>query len=260
MLKPLSLLAARKLQESFQGAISAAHSAHQEFRGKPAVLIPETIDGVKHALQLAQALGQTLFVRSGNQNSSSDRTRAPGLLLSMEKFDQIKVFAQQVQVGAAATVTALSKTLAQRGLFLPLGDKGGQSLASALFELGQSPFLRSRKGLPTLREVVTKAEILPTEGAQAGVPTVVEGAALEAVLSGQRAAVLTSMTFDADPSTHDFADRWARLLSVQYQRGGFEKLCNAVKPAPPRLGFRKRCSRRGLCRSLSKRGKVQAQA
>jgi FAD/FMN-containing dehydrogenase len=165
MLQQLSMAAAEQLRAGFGGIIARSHAAQAEFREAAAVLMPNTVEQVQSALKLAQAAGQTLFVRSGSQMRGGERTRAPGLTLSMENFNQIETAAKQLTVGAAATVGALARTLAQRGLYLPLGDQGSQSIAAALLERGLSPLLRSGKPQRSLAELLTAAQVVVSPNA-----------------------------------------------------------------------------------------------
>ncbi len=71
----LTIKAARDLQSSFKGRITSWHEAQAEFRGKPTVLIPESIEDVERALRLAQAANRRVFVRSGRSISATDVTK-----------------------------------------------------------------------------------------------------------------------------------------------------------------------------------------
>ena len=71
----LTIKAARDLQSSFKGRITSWHEAQAEFRGKPIVLIPESVEDVERALRLAQAANRRVFVRSGRSISAIDVTK-----------------------------------------------------------------------------------------------------------------------------------------------------------------------------------------
>ena len=177
----LTLKAARDLQSSFKGRITSSHEAHAEFRGKPTVLIPESIEDVERALRLAQAANRRVFVRSGRSISATDVTKPAAAarsggrvskpaaaIVSMEAFRDVDVSDQRVTVGAAATTGDVAKKLADKSLFLPLDDNPTQSVVSAVLSMDASPFLRSGTGFGPLRNAVVEAEVVPIEGAGAG--------------------------------------------------------------------------------------------
>ena len=196
----LTLKAARDLQSSFKGRITSSHEAHAEFREKPIVLIPESIEDVERALRLAQAANRRVFVRSGRSISATDvrkpaaapRAAAAAVskpaaaIVSLEAFRDVDVSKHRVTVGAAATTGDVAKKLADKSLFLPLDDNRTQSVVSAVLSMGASPFLRSGTGFGPLRNAVVEAEVVPTEGVGAGRAKTLRNKALRDVLTGGR--------------------------------------------------------------------------
>ena len=172
----LTLRAARDLQSSFKGRITSSHEAHAEFRGKPTVLIPESIEDVERALRLARAANRRVLIRSGRSISAADVTKptatpraaATAAIVSLEAFSDVDVSDHQVTVGAAATTGDVARKLADKSLFLPLDHNPTQSVVSAVLSMDASPFLRSGTGFGPLRDAVVAAEVVPTEGAGAG--------------------------------------------------------------------------------------------
>jgi hypothetical protein len=161
----LTLEDARALQSSFEGSITSSHDAQAEFRGKPTVLIPESIDDIERALRLAQAANRRVFVVSGHSVSAADVSKsvaaarkAAAAIVSMEAFRDVDVGDQRVTVGAAATTGDVAQKLVDKDLFLPLDDNPTQSIVSAVFSMNTSPFLRSGTGLSPLRSAVVEAE------------------------------------------------------------------------------------------------------
>lgn len=237
----LTLKAVRDLQSSFRGRITSSHEAQAEFRGKPIVLIPESIEDVERALRLARAANRRVFVRSGRSMSATDVTRpaaAPraaaavskpaAVIVSLEAFREVDVGDHRVTVGAAATTGDVAKKLAGKSLFLPLDDNRTQSVVSAVLSMDASPFLRSGTGFGPLRNAVVEAEVVPTEGAGAGRAKTLRNKALRAVLDGDRSAVITKLILDADAAKTDETDRWTQAWTAVYQRKTFAALCDAL--------------------------------
>jgi FAD/FMN-containing dehydrogenase len=231
---------ARDLQSSFKGRITSSHEAQAEFRGKPTVLIPESIEDVERALRLAQAANRRVFVRSGRSISVTDVTRPAGApraaeaavskpaaaIVSLEAFRDIDVSDHRVTVGAAATTGDIARTLADKSLFLPLDDNRTRSVVSAVLSMEASPFLRSGTGFGPLRDAVVEAEVVPTEGVGAGRAKTLRNKALRDVLAGDRPAVITKLVLDAAKT--DESDRWTRAWTAVYERKTFAALCDAL--------------------------------
>ena len=238
----LTIRAARNLQLSFKGRITSRHEAQAEFRGKPTVLLPESIEDVERALRLAQAANRRVFVRSGRSISTTDVTKlaaAPraaaaavskpaAAIVSLEAFRDIDVSDHRVTVGAAATTGDVAKKLADKSLFLPLDDNRTQSVVSAVLSMGTSPFLRSGTGFGPLRNAVVEAQVVPTEGVGAGRAKTVRNKTLRDVLTGDRPAVITKLVLAADPAKTDEPDRWTRAWTAVYERKTFAALCDAL--------------------------------
>jgi FAD/FMN-containing dehydrogenase len=244
----LTLKAARDLQSSFKGRITSSHEAQAEFRDKPTVLIPESIEDVERALRLAQAANRRVFVRSGRSISITDVTkpaaaarpaavavRKPAAvskpaaaIVSLEAFRDIDISKNLVTVGAAATTGDVAKTLAGKNLFLPLDDNRTQSVVSAVLSMGASPFLRSGTGFGPLRNTVVEAEVVPTEGVGAGRAKTLRNKALRDVLAGDRPAVITKLVLDADAAKTDESDRWTQVWTAVYEPKTFAALCDAL--------------------------------
>lgn len=244
----LTLRAALDLQSSFKGRITSSHEAHAEFRGKPIVLIPESIEDVERALRLAQAANRRVFVRSGRSISAADvinLAAAPGVaaraaskpaavIVSLEAFRDIDVSDHRVTVGAATTTGDVAKKLADKSLFLPLDDNRTQSIVSTVLSMDASPFLRSGAGFGPLRNAVVEAEVVPTKGAGAGRAKTLRHKALRDVLAGGRPAVITKLVLDADAAKTDESDRWTQAWTAAYERKTFAALCNALFGASAR--------------------------
>ncbi|HEY0379778.1 MAG TPA: FAD-binding protein [Pyrinomonadaceae bacterium] len=244
----LTLKAARDLQSSFKGRITSSHEAQAEFRDKPTVLIPESIEDVERALRLAQAANRRVFVRSGRSISTTDVTkpaaaarpaavavRKPAAvskpaaaIVSLEAFRDIDISKNLVTVGAAATTGDVAKTLAGKNLFLPLDDNRTQSVVSAVLSMGASPFLRSGTGFGPLRNAVVEAEVVPTEGVGAGRAKTLRNKALRDILAGDRPAVITKLVLDADAAKTDESDRWTQVWTGVYEPKTFAALCDAL--------------------------------
>jgi FAD/FMN-containing dehydrogenase len=224
----LTLKAARDLQSSFKGRITSSHEAHAEFRGRPTVLIPESIEDVERALRLAQAANRRVFIRSGRSISATDVTKSAAAIVSLEAFRDVEVSNHLVTVGAATTTGDLAKKLADKSLFLPLDDNRTQSVVSAVLSLNVSPFLRSGTGFGPLRNAVVEAEVVPTEGAGAGRAKTLRHKALRDVLAGGRPAVITKLVLNADAATTDEPDRWTRVWTAVYEPKTFAALCDAL--------------------------------
>jgi hypothetical protein len=149
----LTLEDARALQSSFEGSITSSHDAQAEFRGKPTVLIPESIDDIERALRLAQAANRRVFVVSGHSVSAADVSKsvaaarkAAAAIVSMEAFRDVDVGDRRVTVGAAATTGDVAQKLVDKDLFLPLDDNPTQSIVSAVFSMNTSPFFAAEPG------------------------------------------------------------------------------------------------------------------
>lgn len=238
----LTLKAARDLQSSFKGRITSSHEAQAEFRGKPTILIPESIEDVERALRLAQAANRRVFVRSGRSISATDVTKpaagpraAAGAvskpaaaIVSLEAFRDVDISNHRVTVGAAATTGDVARKLADTSLFLPLDDNRTQSIVSAVLSMGASPFLRSGTGFGPLRNAVVEAEVVPTEGVGAGRAKTLRNKALRNVLAGGRPAVITKLVLDADAAKTDEYDRWTQAWTAVYEAKTFAALCNAL--------------------------------
>jgi FAD/FMN-containing dehydrogenase len=238
----LTLNAARDLQSSFTGRIASSHEAHAEFRDKPTVLIPESIEDVERALQLAQAANRRVYVRSGRSISAADvtkpaatprratvsRSKPAAAIVSVEAFRDIDISDHRVTVGAAATTGAVARTLDHKSLFLPLDDNRTQSVVSAVLSMRASPFLRSGTGSGPLRNAVVEAEVVPTKGGGAGRARTLRDKALRDVLAGRSPAVITTLVLDADAAKTDAPDRWARVWTAVYEPKTFAALCEAL--------------------------------
>ena len=225
----LTLKAARDLQSSFKGRITSSHEAQAEFRDKPTVLIPESIEDVERALRLAQAANRRVFVRSGRSISTTDVTKpAAAAIVSLEAFRDIDISKNLVTVGAAATTGDVAKTLAGKNLFLPLDDNRTQSVVSAVLSMDASPFLRSGTGFGPLRNAVVEAEGVPTEGVGAGRAKTLRNKALRDVLAGDRPAVITKLVLDADAAKTDESNRWTQVWTAVYEPKTFAALCDAL--------------------------------
>jgi FAD/FMN-containing dehydrogenase len=243
----LTLEDARALQSSFEGRITSSHDAQAEFRGKPTVLIPESIDDVERALRLAQAANRRVFVLSGHSISAADVSKSvaaarkpAAAIVSMEAFRDVDVGDQRVTVGAAATTGDVAQKLVDKNLFLPLDDNPTQSIVSAVLSMDASPFLRSGAGLAPLRSAVVEAEVVPIEGAGAGVAKTLHNKALRDLLAGGRRAVITKLVFDAAASKTDESDRWTQAWLTSYEPRTFATLCDALfgaggGPVPERV-------------------------
>jgi FAD/FMN-containing dehydrogenase len=210
----LTLKAARDLQSSFKGRITSSHEAQAEFRGKPTILIPESIEDVERALRLAQAANRRVFVRSGRSISATDVTKPAAAIVSLEAFRDVDISNHRVTVGAAATTGDVARKLADQSLFLPLDDNRTQSIVSAVLSMGASPFLRSGTGFGPLRNAVVEAEVVPTEGVGAGRAKTLRKKALRDVLAGGRPAVITKLVLDADAAKTDEYDRWTQAWTA----------------------------------------------
>jgi FAD/FMN-containing dehydrogenase len=237
----LTLRAARDLQSSFTGRITSSHEAHAEFRDKPTVLIPESVEDVERALRLVQAANRRAFVRSGRSISATEVTKpsatarraatvrkSADAIVSLEAFRDIDVNDDRITVGASATTGDIARKLADTSLFLPLDDNRTQSVVSAVLSMGASPFLRSGAGSGPLRNAVVEAEVVPTTGAGAGRARVVRNKALRDVLTGGRLAVITTLVLDADAEKTDESDRWMQAWTAAYERMTFAALCDAL--------------------------------
>lgn len=230
----LSMKAARALESSFKGRITSLHEAQAEFRGKPRVLIPESTDDVERALRLARAADLSVFVRSGQSVStvdvgkSSTARKPAAAIVSMETFRDVDVRDQLVTIGAAATTADVAEKLADKGVFLPLGDNPTQSIVSAVLSMDTSLFLRSGAKRGKLRDSVVEAEVVPTDGAGAGRTKTLRHKALRDFLAGSRPAVITKLVFDAAASMEDEADRWTQVWMTAYEPKAFAKLCDVL--------------------------------
>ena len=232
----LTLRAARDLQSSFKGRITSSHEAHAEFRGKPTVLIPESIEDVERALRLARAANRRVLIRSGRSISAADVTKptatpraaATAAIVSLEAFSDVDVSDHQVTVGAAATTGDVARKLADKSLFLPLDHNPTQSVVSAVLSMDASPFLRSGTGFGPLRDAVVAAEVVPTEGAGAGRAKTLRNKPLREVLTGGRPAVITKLVLNANAAKTDEPNRWTRVWTAVYERKTFAALCDAL--------------------------------
>ncbi len=128
----------------------------------------------------------------------------------MEAFGGIDVGDQHVAAGAAATTGQLADALADKSVFLPLDDNPTQSVVSAVLSTETSPFPRSGAALGSLRSTVTEAEVVPTEGDDAGVAQTLRDGPLQDLLAGHSRAVITRLVFDGASKTTE-AERWTQI-------------------------------------------------
>lgn len=225
---------AQALQAAFEGRITSSHEAHTEFVTAPPVLVPESVEDVGRALQLARAANRRVFVRSGAVSTAdieAAASDAPGLVISMEVFRGVWVDGQRVTVGVAATTGDVATELIGRPVFLPLDDDPTRTLVSAVLRAEPTRFPRSAAGAPLLRTAVAAAVVVPVQGPGAGVARTLMAADLDELWAGT-GGVVTELVLDTSAWAQDEADRWLRTWVAPYDSATFPTLCDALFAAP----------------------------
>lgn len=143
---------------------------YSDFDGNPTVVYPWSNQGLRHAIQIKEHLGEKGFLRSGLSSSGDGRLQGEGgLVVDFSCFTRIEVRKLEgeadgrVTIGVEAGVNTqqLADELIRINAFLPLGDNPVQSVVSSVLSGKPGYFDRS---MGRLREYVTNLEVITPQG------------------------------------------------------------------------------------------------
>ena len=199
---------------SFHGALSGITGPHY-------ILYPTNVDDVVKAVQHFGAENEQLLIRSGIQRRKNRIEDGVGkIVINLKNLKKISFGEDnKVEIQAGSLIKEVIKSLAEKGMVLPLTDNPLKSISSNLLNEEEDPSSLKRS-LGTLASRVSRIDAVKKNG------EIVIFASLEEYKKEKEAIIITQIEFQAAPAKN----LWMLRFSAPYSGlESFQKIANNLR-------------------------------